>query len=162
MECGDLSPHSKPWRLRLALFGLLPSVFCFGAQAQYSLDWHTLDGGGGTSTGGVFTVSGTIGQPDAGVMTGGQFTLHGGFWGVIAAVQTPGAPMLSVTRTPTNTVVVSWPGPEVGWRLQSTTSLSTTPVVWTPLPPPYQVSGTNLCFTEATPVGNRFYRLNKP
>jgi hypothetical protein len=29
------------------------------------LDWFTIDGGGGTSTGGVYAVSGTIGQPDA-------------------------------------------------------------------------------------------------
>lgn len=45
------------------------------------LSWHTMDGGGGTSTGGEFELSGTIGQPDAGVMTGGTFTLGGGFWG---------------------------------------------------------------------------------
>jgi hypothetical protein len=106
--------------------------------------------------------SGTIGQPDAGVMTEGQFTLVGGFWGLISAVQTPGAPLLSVTRTPTNTVLVSWPGPEAGWRLQATTNLTATPVVWTPLPPPYQVSGTNLSFIEAAPTGNKFYRLQKP
>ncbi|MBM4108262.1 MAG: hypothetical protein FJ255_05545 [Phycisphaerae bacterium] len=49
--------------------------------AQLSIDWHTIDGGGGTSAGGSFTVSGTIGQPDAGpVMSGGVFALTGGFW----------------------------------------------------------------------------------
>lgn len=72
------------------------------------------------------------------------------------------APLLSVTRTPTNTVVVSWPGPEAGWKLQATTSLSPTPVVWAPLPPPYQSCGTNLCFIEAAPAANKFYRLHKP
>jgi len=51
-------------------------------QAQtYSIDWFTIDGGGGTSTGGVYSVSGTIGQPDAGpAMTGATFTVLGGFW----------------------------------------------------------------------------------
>jgi hypothetical protein len=40
-----------------------------------------VDGGGGTSTGGVYTLSGTIGQPDASAaMTGGAYTLTGGFW----------------------------------------------------------------------------------
>ena len=29
----------------------------------YTLDWFTLDGGGGTSTGGVYSVRVTIGQP---------------------------------------------------------------------------------------------------
>lgn len=139
------------------------ATFTLQLHAQpFSLDWHTIDGGGGTSTGGVFTVSGTIGQPDAGAMSGGPFTLQGGFWGIIAAIQTPGAPWLAITRTPTNTVVVSWPGPEAGWKLQATASLSTMPVVWATLPPPYQVSSTNLCFVEAAPTGNRFYRLQKP
>jgi hypothetical protein len=51
------------------------------AYAQISIPWFTIDGGGGTSTGGGFTLSGTIGQPDAGVtMTGGGFSLVGGFW----------------------------------------------------------------------------------
>jgi hypothetical protein len=33
---------------------------------SYFIDWYTIDGGGGTSTGGVYSVSGTIGRPDAG------------------------------------------------------------------------------------------------
>ena len=52
------------------------------ALAQdYDIDWYTIDGGGGTSIGDVFELSGTIGQPDAGVvMTAGDFSLTGGFW----------------------------------------------------------------------------------
>jgi hypothetical protein len=48
----------------------------------YDLTWNTFDGGGGTSAGGVFSVTGTIGQHDATVMmaNGGNFTLAGGFW----------------------------------------------------------------------------------
>ena len=42
-------------------------TFALNAAAQsYSIDWHTIDGGRGTSTGGVYAVSGTIGQHDAG------------------------------------------------------------------------------------------------
>ena len=51
------------------------------AQAQFSIDWYTIDGGGGTSTGGSFTLTGTIGQPDAGAASGGTFACAGGFWG---------------------------------------------------------------------------------
>jgi hypothetical protein len=41
----------------------------------------TIDGGGIMfSTGGDFELSGTIGQPDAGVLEGGEFELSGGFW----------------------------------------------------------------------------------
>jgi len=47
----------------------------------FDLSWHTVDGGGGTSAGGTLAVSGTVGQPDAGVaMTGGGFAIEGGFW----------------------------------------------------------------------------------
>ena len=52
------------------------------ATAQsFSMDWYTIDGGGGQSGDGTFELKGTIGQPDAGpVMTGGNFELAGGFW----------------------------------------------------------------------------------
>lgn len=52
------------------------------AHAQsYAITWWTVDGGGGTSSGGSYTLSGTIGQPDAGVLSGGTYSLTGGFWG---------------------------------------------------------------------------------
>jgi hypothetical protein len=38
------------------------SCLCANAQS-YSIDGSTVDGGGGSSTGGVYGVSGTIGQP---------------------------------------------------------------------------------------------------
>ncbi len=55
-----------------------------GALAQsgggYDLSWNTMDGGGGRSSAGQYTLDGTIGQPDAGMMTGGTYALTGGFW----------------------------------------------------------------------------------
>jgi hypothetical protein len=51
------------------------------AAASYELDWWTVDGGGGTSTGGNLELTGTIGQPDTGTAAGGSFTVYGGFWG---------------------------------------------------------------------------------
>src|ERR1035437_9692772 len=82
------------------------------ARAQtYSINWYKVAGGGGISTGGVYAVSGTVGQPDAGgPMTGGNYSLTGGFW-ALYAVQTPGAPFLTIFRTATNTAVVQWPSP---------------------------------------------------
>jgi len=48
----------------------------------YDLTWNTVGGGGYTfSTGGNYSLGGTVGQPDAGVLTGGSYTLVGGFWG---------------------------------------------------------------------------------
>ncbi len=45
------------------------------AGEPFDLSWNSIDGGGimrSTSADGVFEVSGTIGQPDAGGMTGGN------------------------------------------------------------------------------------------
>ena len=56
--------------------------------APYDLTWSTVDGGGWTfSTGGGYTLGGTIGQPDAGVLEGGDYSLAGGFWGGALAVR---------------------------------------------------------------------------
>lgn len=50
------------------------------AIGPYEIDWYTIDGGGGTSTGGPYTLKGTIGQPDAAYSSGGNYELLGGFW----------------------------------------------------------------------------------
>jgi hypothetical protein len=162
-EVGSPSRHYRGFVRALSVedFCFLLFAFCFAARGQFSLDWSTIDGGGGTSTGGVYTVTGTIGQPDAGAMSGGSFTLQGGFWGVVAAVQTPGAPYLTVTRS-NNAVIVSWPLPADGWVLEYTNALPQLSAPWPQLPPPYQTNGANLLFTEPVPGGNRFYRLHKP
>jgi hypothetical protein len=61
------------------------------APTAFSLPWWTLDGGGGTSQGGDFVVSGTIGQSEASHrMSGGGFSLVGGFWGDAAQVVAAG------------------------------------------------------------------------
>src|ERR1039457_4663640 len=77
----------------LLCFYFLLSAFNFRASGQsYSIDWFKVSGGGGTSTNGQYSVSGTIGQPDAsGAMSGGNYSLTGGFWSLINVVQTPGA-----------------------------------------------------------------------
>lgn len=47
------------------------------------IPWYTIDGGGTTaSSGGDFVLSGTVGQPDAGVLSGGIYIVRGGFRGV--------------------------------------------------------------------------------
>src|SRR5256885_1506378 len=126
---------TRPWRSKLGA-SLVLGACCLmllgyqSARAQiFTIDWFTVDGGGGTSTGGVFSVSGTIGQPDAGHMSGGNFTIDGGFWGIIGAIQSPGSPLLRVLLTSTNTVVVAWPAPSTGFSLQQNTDLRTT--AWT-------------------------------
>jgi len=126
---------------------------------QYSIDWYKVAGGGGTSTGGVYSVSGTIGQHDAGgPMTGNGYALVGGFWALFA-VQTPGAPTLRIQLTSTNTALVSWPSPSTGFNLQVNTNLATTN--WVAAPAPTD-NGTIKYLIVSPPTGNRFYRLKSP
>jgi hypothetical protein len=66
--------------MKKILAAICVATLAQAAYAQPTIDWYTIDGGGGTSTGGSFELSGTIGQPDAGVMSGGSFELSGGFW----------------------------------------------------------------------------------
>ena len=50
------------------------------ANGPYEVTWYTIDGGGGTSSGGQYSVTGTIGQADAGYHDGDDMELLGGFW----------------------------------------------------------------------------------
>ena len=74
--------------LSLALATLWGAVTAAAQSANgYTLTWWTADGGGASaSTGGDYSLAGTIGQPDAGpTLTGGSYALAGGLWGVGAA-----------------------------------------------------------------------------
>jgi hypothetical protein len=148
--------------IRLYLLSFLISALCIRAgAASYSLNWSTVDGGGGTSTGGVYTVSGTIGQPDTGAMSGGNYSVQGGFWGLISVAQTPGAPLLSILCTTTNTVVVTWPSPSANWTLQQNTN-SVSSVNWSNVTSGILDDGTTKTLLANPSAGNRFYRLHKP
>ncbi|MEK7676735.1 MAG: hypothetical protein AAB676_12965 [Verrucomicrobiota bacterium] len=137
---------------RLILILLAPAL---GFAQQFSIDAYKISGGGGASTSSVYTVSGTIGQPDAGKMAGGNFTLDGGFWGVATALQAPGAPLLVLTRAGNN-LTLSWDNAVTGFVLESAASLSP-PISWQPVT---GVVGNSI--TLSIPPGYRFYRLRTP
>ncbi len=150
----------KHLQLIFVVLGLsLGAVLPLKAQS-YSIDWFSINGGGGTSTGGGYSVSGTIGQPDAGSMSGGNFILDGGFWGIIAAVQTPGSPVLKVTLS-NNFVIVSWPDSASGFQLQNNNDLTVTNG-WSNVPENFATNGGRVLLTLPSPTGNNFYRLRKP
>lgn len=74
--------------LTLSVILILTATALAQTGGDYDLSWWTVDGGGGTSSGGLFSLSGTAGQSDAGLLSGGVYTLGGGFWGG-GAVTTP-------------------------------------------------------------------------
>ena len=78
---GSSRPETLGWRTNslwdwstAVLLALLFSEIYTHAQS-FSIDWFTVDGRGGASPGGVFAVSGTLGQPDANAqpLTAGGF-----------------------------------------------------------------------------------------
>lgn len=150
-----------PWTLKLGASLVLGCwclvlLLCPNAQAQYSIDWFTIDGGGGTSAGGPYSVSGSIGQPDAGgPMTNGQYSVTGGFWALPTAVQVTDAPTLTIVRATPGNATISWTPATPGFVLQETWTLS--PANWTNSP-----SGSGNPVTVPATLPTKFYRLFKP
>lgn len=143
--------------LLLGLMLLSDSQAALQAQS-YSIDWFKTSGGGGASTNGQYSVSGTIGQHDAGgPMTGGSYSLTGGFWSLIAAVQTPGAPTLTITSTGPSAVVISWPSSSSGSLLQQSPDMRT--ANWSDYTGTINDDGTVKSVTINPPNGNLFFRL---
>jgi hypothetical protein len=140
----------------LARFGVaLLLATPLGTLAQpFAVDWYTIDGGGGISSGGTYTLHGTIGQPDAGTsaLRGGNFTLEGGFWPGLAVTIPGGGPTLIIQRSGVN-VIMSWSPDAAGSALEQADTL--TAPAWAPAPVGNPV---------VLPVGGtaRFYRLKKP
>ncbi len=62
--------------LALGLLGAVPPAL---AQT-YEHSRGAFSSGGGRSVGGVFSISGSVGQPMAGAASGGYFALNSGFW----------------------------------------------------------------------------------
>ena len=147
-------------RFQIALF-LGALLVCRIATAQtYSIDWYSIDGGGGTSSGGGFELTGTIGQPDAGKLTGGGFELTGGFLSVVMALQTDGAPELGL-RTGDAGLILFWASPAEGFHLEFTDRLESN-AAWTTVEHESNVVEGLVEVPVASAPGNRFFRLRKP
>lgn len=63
------------------------SLIAATAPAQtFELTWHATGSGGSASAAGNFTLTSTIGQPEAspaGALTSGTYSLTGGFWSIL-------------------------------------------------------------------------------
>lgn len=74
----------KPLRLALlllvALLALALAGMVLADVGSYSLSWSNIDAGGDTSSGTGYTLIGSAGQPDAGVLSSRDYKVSGGFW----------------------------------------------------------------------------------
>jgi hypothetical protein len=136
-------------------------LLTLGARAQsYSIDWYKIAGGGGTSTNGQYSLSGTIGQHDAGVaMAGGNFSIQGGFW-ALYAVQTPGAPKLFISALG-GKAVLFWQAASSGYQLEANPDVASSGGWSTVAQTVTTLNGTNYV-TNPISAGNSFFRLRKP
>jgi hypothetical protein len=147
--------------LGLAALILIGQMTLAQNGGNYSVDWYTIDGGGGTSTGGVYSVNGTIGQPDAGSSSGGPYSLEGGFWSVMSAVQTPNAPFLHIEPLANGFVSIYWSLTTNRFLLDQSFALGPS-ATWSPIPLPYQTNASRVSVTVPSPGDSRFYRLRHP
>ena len=136
----------------LYCFLLLAGIASAQSGGPWTIKSSTLDGGGGVSTGGVWKVTGTIGQADATASksTGGTWSEQGGFWPGTVAV--PGGPALTITRENATQVRIAYTSAAAGYTLQQSANLQTW--AFTSLIPANSTGGSFLW-----PVGNgpRYY-----
>ncbi len=107
------------------LLALALVAFAMRVEAQqYSIPWYDVAGGGGGGSGGAgaYSVTGTIGQPDAGAaMINAPYVVVGGFWSVLGA-----RPSIMIWIQG-NDVIVAWPVTAGASQLQQAGNM-TTPV----------------------------------
>jgi hypothetical protein len=94
-------------------------------------------------------------------MTNSQYSLTGGFWSVITVVQTPGAPLLTITfNSQLSTVAISWPSSATDFVLQQNSDLNSANWINTGLL--ITTNGMTESVTISPSTGNLFFRLNSP
>lgn len=137
---------------------LLFSLVSIAPAQSYDLSWFTIDGGGNISTGATHSVTGTIGQPDAGMVSGGNYSLAGGFWGFAGNSTAPIiVPTLDIRLSFPN-VILSWPAPSTGFVLEQSTGVGSP--VWTVVGATVIVVGDRNTVTLPASATTRLFRLH--
>jgi len=127
------------------------SAVLLGATTQaqdFGIDWLTIDGGGGVSAGSGYSITGTIGQPEAATMSRGRFTVRGGFWHLASDC----APLLRIEPGAPGFLVLQWSPDCAGFILESTPTLASP--AWTKEP-----SGSTNIVAIPLAGASKFYRL---
>jgi hypothetical protein len=140
-----------------ARLGTVISVVLLAQTLAAESAWFTIDGGGDLSSGGNYTVAGTIGQPDADVSSGGEYELTGGFW---SGAYQGARPTLTITLSNGN-AILHWPSWATGWvpLMKQTLSAGT---AWTRVSQPVVLSGEEFTVTIPANMTAAFYQLWLP
>lgn len=57
------------------------------ADSDYSITWVSIENGGSSSAGGIYSITGSIGQYDIDILQADRYVLSGGFWAGTAGCQ---------------------------------------------------------------------------
>ena len=71
--------NTRRIKLILMLSIVALTTFASVAFADYRIVWSTIDGGGGQSSSGPYTLTGVIGQSESGSSSGDSYQILGGF-----------------------------------------------------------------------------------
>jgi hypothetical protein len=75
--------------IHLPQAGAVQAQFTSFVTDNLSISWWTVHSSGSTASGGGYSLSGVVGQPDAGALSGGEYSLQGGFWNSAVGATTP-------------------------------------------------------------------------
>jgi hypothetical protein len=146
--------HMKSLSVLLVLAALATQAF-----AQYQVTQWTFDSGGGQSAGGEHVLTGSIGQPAAGIAKSTTYHLLSGYYGFVALAPTEGGPRLRILAT-AREVILAWPATAKDFQLQEAPSL--TKPVWSDVRQTAQPIGGEYQVRVPWQGGDRFFRLRKP
>jgi len=130
------------------------------AHAQpYAIENATISNGSDTSSGGQYTLSGTIAQPASDSASSSGYGLASGFWSAVIPLNTPDAPLLTITKTG-EYIVLSWSASAGVFKLEETTDLNA-PITW--IFSKAIIATENDIVTATLPIGGglRFFRLSQ-
>jgi hypothetical protein len=119
--------------LMIVLLCLLGMVAVRAQSSIFEIVWYTIDGGGKTSSNANFTLRGSIGQPDAGLLVGSAVRLRGGFASYPAPViiSPEGiAPGINFYQTPVITLTWARTSWALGYHVQVSTSTSFSNIIF--------------------------------
>ena len=142
--------------LNCALLTILTGIMAQAQPIRFAVTAYT-DRGGGSASGGTFSVIGTEGQPDAGVTSSGRFSVTGGFWSTFEEA----LPSLTIRREG-NQVILSWPNPSTGFQLQETSAISSSGTGWASVTAVPSVVASNKQVSLTIGPNSRGFRLRRP
>ncbi len=126
------------------------------AGEDYHVDWFAIEGGGGESSGGEYSLSGAVSQPESGgSMSGSDFSVDAGFLSVI----TVEGPPLRIALSADATITVAWQSSFTTHPLQQSSDL--TPESWEDSAYPIADDGITKSITFTAAPGKLFFRLIK-